>query len=227
MAYNSIDRIPKHGTDYWLVDHASNHINLIDNPFFTVNSRNIDGTTGVTNSTSSNAFCFDRWKFVRGTVKLIERGCNYTSPSGSQYRRFFQGIQAKPNIGDELTVSLKCKINSIVGNWYISSFGSASGENYQASNIIVLPTESGEFNIEKTFKVTSTYVQSVPFGIGLFSNDVDNSIDIDLYAFKLEIGNYSTLQMDYPPDYYLELIKCKTATVDATDTEANKTLTFN
>ena len=226
MAYNSIDKMSKKNVNYWFADHASSHRNLFDNPFFTINSRGIDSTGVATLTGSTNVFCLDRWKFVRGTVKVTDGVVNYSTTVNEQFKRFCQGIQVKPNPGDELTVTFHGKINSISGSWYISTFGSSSGTNYQTSNIVELPDETGEFWIEKTFNVPSAYDDSVPFGVGIYSGDASSTIDIDIYSAKLERGNYSTLSMDYPPDYYTELIKCKTAAVESGDTEANKTIAF-
>lgn len=227
MANNSIDRIPRDNVNYWLVDHAAKHRNLLDNPFFTVNSREIDSETGVTAS-GTNVFCLDRWKVNRGTVKtLATGGVSYVNTDAGQYKRFFQSISTRPSARDELTITVHCKVNSISGSWYFSTFGADEGMNYQTSNIIAIPSTAGEYWIEKTFYVLSGYTGLNAFGVGVYNNVAGNTIDIEIYCIKVERGNYSTLKMDYPPNYYDEVIKCKTATVDANDTEANKTILFS
>ena len=145
MAYNSIDRIPRDDMVYWLSDHVATHRNLLDNPFFTVNSREIDSETGITAS-GTNVFCLDRWKVNRGTVKtLATGGVSYVSTNADRYKRFFQSISTKPSARDELTISVQCKVNSISGNWYFSTFGADEGMNYQTSNIIAIPSTAGEY----------------------------------------------------------------------------------
>ncbi len=226
MAYNSIDRIPRDDVQYWLADRASTHRNLVDNPFFTINSRQVDEVVGVT-APGVNTFCVDRWKFNRGVVKTLSGGgINYTNTDSARFKRLFQSITEKPTASDELTVTMHCKVNNNSGAWYLSTFGADASQSDQTRNIILIPTTAGEYWIEKTFSVPISYSGINPFGVGLFNAVENATIDIDIYAIKLERGNYSTLKMDYQPNYYLELIKCKTATVDSNDTEANKTLTF-
>ena len=215
MAYNSIDRIPRKDVDYWLTDHAAVHRNLLDNPFFTLNTRAIDGTTGVSTG-DAIMWTVDRWKMINGTLKVKDGYVNYSSGPQENTRKFYQSIQTNVNIGDELTVTLHCRINSISGTWWIDQYGGSTSAETSVYEIIKLPSSPGEYWIEQTFNANSKHSNpSIPFGIGLFTvSSGERSIDIDLYSMKLERGNYSTLKMDYPPDPYMEYLKCQSSAVD-------------
>ena len=223
MAKNYIDHLVRDGVNYPFLDRSKN---LLNNPFFTVNQR---GGTTWTESAGTNTYCVDRWKFVRGTVKKLSNGVNGVNfiAQSENYNRFLQIVDYTPALGETLTATMKCKVNSLTrGDNDGVRFAIGLGGNLtNVPNSWKQITETGEQELSFTFTATSAIAGKNNLAISVYVKP-DSSVNIDIYAMKLERGAVSTLQYDYPENNEIELIKCATSTIEPADTYANKHLVF-
>ena len=166
------------------------HENLLDNPFFILNTRDAASYTGT-------VYGVDRWKGLSSvtTITPNSNGINVTRPSGDYW--VLQQLIETPITEDTLTVSIKHENG-------ISAFTFTNG-----------------------FDNSSQYDEDVY--VWLWSNGVSRAVyvgiienSLQIRAVKLEIGPVSTIHLDVPRPYAIELARCQTSTADSTDTYANK-----
>lgn len=165
---------------------ANSNRNLLDNPWFTVNQRGY-----TSNNLLQLQYWADRWlrhtsNSGQGSLSLSNGIVTLTAPSGSG--RFGNIIQrmADPSIisGKVVTLSLLKSDGTIIGG----SFKRVAGTSQFAYN---------QNNIK---------LQIAPKNVIVV--EVENGASISFKAVKLELGSYSTLANDLPPDYAEELRKC-------------------
>lgn len=164
---------------------ASNR-NLLDNPWW--GSGEVVNQRGVTQQPSSNnQYTIDRWTWNTGssanTMSLGANGITFTRSASSIW--FAQKL-ANPSalVGKTITGSVMLSDGTIKsGSVEYASVGSTPTL-YQDSAVQIYISSVGAFSL--TIKTTQT-----------------------IRAVKLELGSYSTLANDVPPDYKTELDKCQ------------------
>lgn len=168
---------------------ANSNRNLLDNWWWgdgePVNQRSF--TSG---QTTHNTYCIDRWKTSYGskpgTISLNDNGLTITAASGT-FAVINQAIRRYSNLrGKTVTCSALLADGTIISgtirdlNWGLNPI--AVTKNY----VILQLLDGGYFRV-KIFDGRSATIRAV----------------------KLEIGAYSTLANDVPPDYGEELRKCR------------------
>jgi len=162
--------------------------NLLDNPFFSVNQRSAMTITG----SSSGVFSVDRWRLFGTTTSLTvtSTGVSVCSKSNGLLQRFDADLGTFLN-GKAVTLSVMDDSGNIAS-------GSLVYDNTALKNTGSLTI--GSYTVVLYAGVISGYQA---FSI-LTGDDT-----INLRAVKLELGAFSTLANDAPPDYGTELAKCQ------------------
>lgn len=165
--------------------------NLLDNPWFTVNQR---GFTSVSyTSATTPAYCVDRWLFggVGSLTYNSDKSITVNITSGN-YGGLTQRFDPMYK-GLNVTVSIMLTNGTVVST--NGQIPSASGLNryYIALNgstwEVLLRSDGSTWWIELRCNVSGATAT--------------------IRAVKLELGSYSTLANDVPPDYAQELAKCQ------------------
>ena len=163
--------------------------NLLDNPWFTVNQRNISSGSGI----STNTYLVDRWNYSYGSG-----GCAWDWDAN--------GIKIAP-VNSTSHAILKQPLESSLYNFLNGKVVTVSimlqdGTIYSGSNTVALSTTVSFISVDGT-------------KLRVFLNTNEN-LAIDCYyqqyairAVKLELGSVSTLANDTPPNYADELAKCQ------------------
>lgn len=166
---------------------ANSNRNLLDNPFFTVNQREY-----TSNNLLQLQYWADRWlrntsTSGQGSLSLSNGIVTLTAPSGSGGFGNILQRMADPSIisGKVVTLSLLKSDGTIIGG----SFTRVAGTSQFAYN---------QNNIKLHIAPNNAIVVQV-----------ENGASISFKAVKLELGSYSTLANDVPPDYGEELRKCQ------------------
>lgn len=169
---------------------ANGNRNLLDNPFFTVNQRGVSGTL-----TGNYGYCFDRWKLAGGgsssSMTIGSDGRTITLNGTSQYTQLRQNLE--PILCNSLmrrTVTLSCLFSD--GNIFAATFtptSEAQYTKYMANNRSYLCLD-----LRTSQRCAFVLI---------------NGESRTIKAMKLELGSYSTLANDVPPNYGEELRKCK------------------
>lgn len=166
---------------------ANSNRNLLDNPFFTVNQRGY-----TSNNLLQMQYWADRWlrntsTSGQGSLSLSNGIVTLTAPSGSGGFGNILQRMADPSIisGKVVTLSLLKSDGTIIGG----SFTRVAGTSQFAYN---------QNNIKLHIAPNNAIVVQV-----------ENGASISFKAVKLELGSYSTLANDVPPDYKTELDKCQ------------------
>lgn len=159
------------------------HRNLLDNPWFTVNQR---GQSSYTN-TSGFSESVDRWKIANKTTLAVVSG-GVTLSTKNEIS--FQQNTEYDLRGETVTASVK-------------------GGGVVYSGTTTVPS-SGFNHVTLSINGLSVDVR-VGYSSGLyFRINVNSSTkSLTLQAVKLELGSFSTLANDAPPDYGMELAKCQ------------------
>lgn len=179
--------------------YARSNRNLLDNPFFTVNQRSL-----TTYTLTGNAYIVDRWKSSGGnTITVSGNGISMASSTGTHQNLLqgmttesFNGIAGKVLTASVLTQSgalstLTFTMPSSIASGSIANLGSMSIGG--ASFILYFGHAYSGLTTEYTFWLYSTTTAAT----------------VAYRAVKLELGSYSTLINDTPPDYGEELRKCR------------------
>ena len=170
---------------------ANSNRNLLDNPWFRIDQRSVSGTI-------TSGYIADRWSISYGsggvTASRTADSVTVKSTSGSSHGDVVQRMEKSLFdflLGKTVTASVMRSDGSIV--WKSYTFTSSA-----SSTTIGVDLDGNPINF-RAYQ-TSTY-QDVQFWkfytAGTFK------------AVKLELGSYSTLANDVPPDYGEELRKCK------------------
>lgn len=170
---------------------ANSNRNLLDNPWFRIDQRSVSGTI-------TSGYIADRWTITYGSggvqASRTDNSVTVKSTSGSNHGDIAQRMEKSLFdflVGKTVTASVMRSDGSVISKSF--TFQSAV-------NSIDVGTDLDGNLISVRVYQTSTY-QDVQFWkwktAGTFR------------AVKLELGSYSTLANDVPPDYKTELDKCK------------------
>lgn len=177
--------------------------NILDNPWFTVNQRAI--ASG--NITPSSDYVVDRWKFnvtstgsSNGSFLVNSSGLKLTPPTGGSWsiNQPISELEYKILNGKKITASVMLSSGTIYK-------GTITRSESTKQDII---TDSGI-----TVSMTATN--------SLLITGTSEKI---IRAVKLELGEYSTLNLDTYPNWGLEVVKCSTNKADQYDSYANKVI---
>lgn len=165
---------------------ANSNRNLLDNPWW--GSGEVVNQRGVTQQPSSNnQYTIDRWTWNTGasanTMSLGANGITFTRSASSIW---FAQKMANPSalVGKTITGSVMLSDGTIKSGSIVYASVGSTPTLYEDSNIQIYISSVGAFSL--TVKTTQT-----------------------IHAVKLELGSYSTLINDTPPDYGEELAKCQ------------------
>ena len=166
---------------------ANSNRNLLDNPWFTVNQRGY-----TSNNLLQLQYWADRWlrntsTNGQGSLSLSNGVVTLTAPSGGGAFGNILQRMADPSIinGKTITLSLLKSDGTIISGSFVRTMGTAQTA-YNSNNIKLQISASNAVVVQ-----------------------VENGASISFKAVKLELGSYSTLANDVPPDYGEELRKCQ------------------
>lgn len=164
---------------------ASNR-NLLDNPWW--GSGEVVNQRSVTAKPSSNgAYCIDRWTWNSGAdANNMSLGANGITFTRSASNIWFAQKMANPSalVGKMITGSVMLSDGTIKSGSVVYASVGSTPTLYQDSAVQIYISSVGAFSL--TIKTTQT-----------------------IRAVKLELGSYSTLANDVPPDDGEELAKCQ------------------
>lgn len=172
-----------------IISGQTSNRNLLDNPWW--GSGEVVNQRGFTSgSTTHNAFCIDRWKTsygsTAGTISLGANGLTITAASG--------------------TYAL---INQVIEKYSVLSGKTVTASALLSNGTIVSGTVANLNWANNPIAVTSGSVRLQLLDGGYFRVTILNGGSATIRAVKLELGSYSTLANDVPPDYGEELRKCR------------------
>lgn len=205
--------------------------NLLDNPWFNVNSR------GQIEYVNDFQYTLDRWRMesIKSTIKLVtdestnETYLSWVSAVAATTHRLIQYISKDTMqgvIGKKVMLTLDLKYNYDNSTWIRCSLVQKSkydNDNVDYKNYYnTLTINPGDqfINYTTTFDFTAENNINEDYVLILWYHS--GTRDIDIKNVKLEIGEISTLHMDTAPDVESERLKCMLSTADASDTYANK-----
>lgn len=175
---------------------ALSNPNILHNPWFTVNQRGA-------NSYSTGGYCVDRWYYFGQAGNVLVSNNVLTLPLAEQ---------SQTNIYQKLTDNTlehirgkKVTLSVLFSNDVIKS------------TTKTVPAGDGNFTLSEKIDTDNNLYLDLYYTAGSYltfrfikwdsAACVDSSISIK--AFKLELGEISTLAMDPRPEYALELAKCQ------------------
>lgn len=166
---------------------ANSNRNLLDNPWW--GSGEVVNQRGITGTPANQAYCIDRWIYSTGSgsnaISLGANGITFTPVSG-QYMWMSQRRQnANALLGKKVTGSILLSDGTI----YSGAVTVTTGNDYMYFN----DTVGFRFYLDTSNNVVLRVAGSAK----------------TVRAVKLELGSYSTLANDVPPDYVEELRKCQ------------------
>lgn len=165
---------------------ANGNRNLLDNPFFTVNQRSF--SSGA--ATAAGLKTVDRWEAIRAGVTLNSDGSLTVTPSEAQYG-LLQYIEPS-----RLKVGYRYTMSAIVDGEILSGSFVFQSATYSAGYFATFSNGIRFFSNYGSGKLTFWVIRS-------------STTAYTVSAVKLELGSYSTLINDVPPDYGEELRKCQ------------------
>ena len=177
-------------------DVYNSNFNFVDNPFFTIRQRGTGGVTGV-------GYAVDRWKNTGGAnltqTPRSPYGVTFSSSSGYQVDQALWSYPAECFDGETLTISVMTSGGSIA-----QATGVFTATSSTAAKVAVTSADGN-------FVVGLYYIPSaraVPF-VRITTPSGKFPVNAAILAVKLELGSYSTLANDVPPDCGEELRKCQ------------------
>ena len=189
--------------------------NLLDNWYFAdpINQR---GQAEYVAATASLVYTIDRWRLGSGTIAVTDGYIKFLSSKVAEYKRLWESTQYCAEAGRTYTLSMLARVNDVSGTVLFRPVTSQGGT--------VPNFESTISDVTDTFKlfmytfVPRNNVENI--GVEVLCMDAPNSyIDIDIAAWKLELGAQQTLAHqdingnwvlnDPPPNKALELLKCQ------------------
>lgn len=204
--------------------------NLLDNAWFTINSR------GQSEYIGSGKYTLDRW-FVESsgsTIKLVtdestnETYLSWVTTVAAATHRLIQYISKDTMqgvIGKKVTLTCYLKHDTNNNSTWIrcslvpkSKYDNSDYKNYY-NNFEINPGDQF-INYTTTFDFTAENNINEDYVLILWYFSGTRSLQIK--TVKLEIGEISTLHMDTAPDIEQERLKCMLSTADQNDTYANK-----
>lgn len=183
----------------WMNGHIKwTNPNLLDNPWFTAG--NLINTRAITDGQipTGNTYLFDRWKsgyFVERGIINISSGFLTLDNRGNANTFFLEQV-IPPGIRSQLEGRTVTASAILEDGTIVSGSGTYSATTTQTITII---PEKGSLQLRNigTFRVSCS---------------VDSVLSVK--AVKLELGPYSTLANDAPPNYAEELKKCQYYLID-------------
>ena len=181
---------------------AISNPNLLDNPWFTVNQRGLSSYSGAAQYT------VDRWKLVnnKGELTVNSDGSITVIANGGdtwlQHR--IEPSVLKSLVGKTITLSIDAVKTGGYVNLYSGYYDSANTWHRISDDIGINTTRS---IVSKTV-VVPTLVDNNP-NFAEYGIYIANGQSVTIYSTKLELGEISTLSMDFPPNYAEELAKCQ------------------
>ena len=173
---------------------TSHNPNLLDNGFFTVNSR---GQSSYTASALMRVV--DRWFITAGGSFAINSGyITATGQAGGVLGQYLNSL----SIGTTYTASVK-KSDGTISSITFSPVANTE-------NIYSVAGMKLEVDTRTAYAAHPRFM--------LYDNAAWSA---NISAVKLELGSFSTLAYDTPPDYGEELTRCIYSTADPTDPYAN------
>lgn len=173
---------------------TSHNPNLLDNGFFTVNSR---GQSSYTASALMRVV--DRWFITAGGSFAINSGyITATGQAGGVLGQYLNSL----SIGTTYTASVK-KSDGTISSITFSPVANTE-------NIYSVAGMKLEVDTRTAYAAHPRFM--------LYDNAAWSA---NISAVKLELGSFSTLAYDTPPDYGEELTRCIYSTADPSDTYAN------
>lgn len=167
------------------VDYAlyNSNRNLLDNPWFTVNQRGITSLTVGTGKT----YTLDRWYAFRANITALSGGGITFAWNGTDLT---SGLLTQGSAYDlrGKTLTMSAIINGALRSWTANFTGAAISYTFSDIGIRFQLNQAGSNTYAQIFIMTAT--------------------PVTISAVKLELGSYSTLANDVPPDYGEELRKC-------------------
>lgn len=154
--------------------------NLLHNPWFTVNQRQISGNI------SGNNYVADRWRNYNTGY------CNVNNSTISFYNGTVYQIM-DPSLND-----------AIIGTLCTASIELANGDIISGSAVVESSGET-EFYSQNNLRITVTIGSSIT----KFNIESSSTSLVSIIAAKLELGSISTLIHEAAPDYTSELLKCQ------------------
>lgn len=195
--------------------------NLLDNPWFQVNQK--DGETQFQGKTNGET-CIDRWYLYgtsseakwNATTNLMEITTQYNNTSTMD--GFYQNVLKGPSaalLGKKIVLSVM-GWNGEIKELKATMPASVTGvQSYVlASQNFTLPSmdpDSSE-NISFYLYIAISKVggqSAATFNLRVGAKTAASNKSITIKAMKLEVGDFSTLANDMPPNYMDELEKCK------------------
>ena len=155
------------------------------------------------------------WKMYGTSVSIKDSYVNWLSGNSASYKRFTGLYVLQPKAGRTYTLSLLARVNEASGSVTLRPSHINGSQIPGAGGLrISAPTDSFEL-LAYTFTPTSI---SGPVGVEiLVANGTGDYVDIDMVAWKLELGSQQTLAyqgddgnwyMTAPPDYDLQYALC-------------------
>lgn len=172
--------------------------NLLDNPFFTINQRNLTNYTGT-----GSFYTADRWKISNHedqviTATLSTAGITLLNPNGYvDIRQYFSAEMLSFFRGKTVTASVHISFSDMEGSMYFYD-----GEHRVSYGAAMIPSAKGIYN-------TQIYIPESSSDDLFFVLSWPSTSGVTLKSVKLELGQMSTLAFDAPPDPALELLKCQ------------------
>lgn len=169
---------------------ANSNRNLLDNPFFRINQRNVSGTI-------TSGYIADRWTLTYGsggvTASRTADSITVAPVSSSSHGDIAQRMEKDLFdylLGKTVTASVMRSDYSIVSGTFefVSGTAKTVGTDLDGNLIYFRAYQSSSYQDAQFWKWNTA---------GTFR------------AVKLELGSYSTLINDTPPDYAEELEKCR------------------
>ena len=184
---------------------TSHNYNFLDNSWFTINSRNITTGTGTT----ANSYLVDRWNYSYGSGGISwtwnANGMTFAPQNTSSHALLKQKLLSDaPLDGKKVTGSVMLQDGTIHSGTI----------DYVASN----PSAQYFFSVSLSGGVSFRFFIDNATKYVVMDADYGS---VSVRAAKVEIGSFSTLANDAPPDYGEELTRCIYSTADPADTYAN------
>lgn len=174
---------------------ANSNRNLLDNPFFTVRQMGTGGVTGV-------GYAVDRWKCTGGSPTITPRtlyGITISASSGYQIDHAMWGVLPAYLNLKTITISI------LTGDGIVTSATGVFSATSSSSAKLSVTSANGNFTVGLYY---SPSAHAVPF-VRITTPSGRFPVNAAILAVKLELGSYSTLANDAPPDYGEELRKCR------------------
>lgn len=161
------------------------NLNLLINPWFTVNQRR-------QSAYSSNGYSVDHWACSFGGSKTISLNgvASLTNPAW-----FYQPIENNLPAGD---ITISAKIDGTIYSYTFQNINDGSTHTHNSGDLV------DYIQIQFTERDANLGGKD-GFAFKLTSASSNHTIT----AAKLEIGSVSTLHLDTAPDYTTELLKCQ------------------